>query len=381
MCFIPSGYLNPLLSQSLNLQSQQTIELIGDIDCEYGSPDCNPCAYNLLDQIENLSSESNSYRFPNGALDIQMNFFNHPQSIARIPGVRDDNWIIISRNHPGDERKAGVVGIEFSENNEDPRNAWSGSMKNLYSTGDNKHPGGSQLIGHNFAVAHEAVIGGMEAPTWISFYDVSDPEQIGEINRFCFNGADADGTSYFMTKKGQAMCVGLNRLESGHYLMFALESRRRMPTDVGWFFLSSSTDISTTDWQFIQSWSQEDLLPGKNDFRTYENINIITDCSSGHLYMLGFYGKGRSNTIDVFRIINDPNGKIKLEKVLEKKIKTSRNGASFRAGAAVHVTPENELVLYTIQKSGNRNWVTIEEFNQKPSLTSQSQLKILVSPE
>jgi hypothetical protein len=165
-----------------------------------------------------------------------------------------------------------------------------------------------------------------------------------------------------MTDKGQADCVGITQLENEHYLMFALESRRRRSIDVGWFFISTSKDLETTNWKYHQFWSQDLLLPNEKDLRTYENIELVTECETGEIYLLGFFGNGRSNAIDVFVLEKGLNDKITLRKIFERKIRTQAGGATFRAGASIHITPDHNIMLYSVAKSPKNNWLSIEEF-------------------
>jgi hypothetical protein len=376
--------INPLEDNGPGLNEPDLLR--GYTHSEYGNSDNNPCVNNLLSQLESLSTdndESSVYKFNSSDLGLTMNIFKHPQGIARIPGIENENWMLITKNHLTNENEAGVISILFDDINSNG-DAWQnqpksgpGKMEQFYTTNDNKHPGGCQLIGHQLAVAHETATDDTADPTWISFYDVSNPEHISESNRFCFNGIDAVGNPYFLTNKGQAICVGLTKLENGKYLMLALESRRRLPSDVGWFFISTTDNLKNTDWEFIQFWHQDDLLPAKNEFRTYENINLVTDCADGNIYMLGFYGKGKSNAIDVFHITTNIDNTITLEKVFEKKVKTRSGGASFRAGASIHITPDNKLVLYCVEKADSGKWLTIEEFTQK-KIESEIQSSLII---
>ncbi len=346
----------------------------GAVNCDYGSIDCNPCVGDLINKIGSIDTQEGSssvHRFKGEGLGISMNLFKHPQGIARLAGIGDENWLVMPRNHASDPSKAGVVSVLFESILSDGSSwieaplerATTGKMSHFYSTEDNKHPGGCQIIGHTLAVAHEAVQDTLLSPTWISFYDVSDPIHIREVNRFNFRGMDSYGTPFFMSDNGQAMCVGLTRLADGRYLMLALESRRRLSSDIGWFFVSTGKDLSTTSWQFLQMWHQDMLLPGKHAFRTYENINLVTDCRNGQIYMLGFFGNGKNNAIDVFKIGHLDQGLIYLEKVFEKEVKTRTGGASFRAGGSLHVTPEGRPVIYAVEKVDRGKWLTIEEFD------------------
>lgn len=364
------------LPEDLGPGMDPTMDLIGETDCPYGNSVCNPCVDGLFNQLESINTAKNSsvvHRFRNGDLGFQMNVFKHPQGIARLSGVGNENWMLITRNHFSKEEKAGVMSIEFASV-ESAGGAWSsgddggndggndGRIKSFFTTSDNKHPGGCQVIGHHLVVAHEGAHDSIAEPSWISFYDVSDPSRVSEVNRFVFDGLDALGIPYLMSDKGQAMCVGVTQLYNGHYLMLALESRRRLPMDIGWFFMSTGTDLQSTGWEYIQLWHQNDLLPDSDAFRTYENINLVTDCDDGKMYMLGFYGKGRKNFIDVFSLATTEGDKIVLEKVLEKPVSTRSGGASFRAGGSIHVTPDNHLVIYAVEKSDRGKWLTIEEF-------------------
>ena len=360
---------------SLSLEAQTSFRktgsfdfvLKGDTTCSYQNVECTPCITNLSKQLEDLSPTTEVYRFPSQKDGLKLNLFGHPQGIARIPNCQSENWFVIPKNHPRSESEAGVLSIRFptDKSHAGIPSQFTGELGDIvhfYSTEDNIHPGGCQIVGQYLAVAHEGTSNDLDYPGWISLYDVSDPEGIEECNRLIFNGEDVNGNRYAMTANGQADCVGISKLENGHYLMFALESRRRSSVDVGWFFISTSTDIKTTEWEYLQFWTQEDLIPSKKELRTYENIALVTECTTGNICLLGYYGNGRSNGIDVFGLELNSEGVITIEKLFDKKIKTRAKGATFRAGASIYVNSDREIVLYSIEKTPSDNMLLIEEF-------------------
>ncbi len=349
--------------------------LSGDTTCPYGSASCLPCVADVLAQINDLKTEeddSGEFNFRNKANGINFSLLKHAQGIARIPGCGSENVFVITRHHTTRTAGNGIISIVFPEvqsggdgfmgSGIDKSN--SGEIVQLFSTNDNRHPGGCQIIGQTLLVTHESGVRDMKDKSWISFYDVSNPADMRETSRLYMDGTDILGQTYPLTPAGQADAVGIAKLEDGRYLLLAMESRRRMKNDVAWFFVSTTNDLNNTEWEFRQFWQQTELIPGRKDWRVYENINLVTNCSDGQIYLLGFHGVGRNNYLDVFSLNLDLKDRIIVKRVLIKAIRTRLGGASFRAGGTVHVTPANDLVLYGIEKAELGFWMMIEEFTR-----------------
>ncbi|MEM8909451.1 MAG: hypothetical protein AAGD05_16510, partial [Bacteroidota bacterium] len=235
-------------------------------------------------------------------------------------------------------------------------------MQGLYSTEDNEHPGGCQMIGQTLVVAHENGASHLPAKSWIAFYDAAQPEAIQEVNRMYMDGIDARGRRFPLIAKGQATCVAISRLANQHYLLFALDGRRSLKRKKAWFFLSTTTELATTEWVFHQLWQQQEALPNEAVWREYESMAMLTDCEKGQLFLCCFTGQGTRNAIDVFELRLNERGYFHLIKVMEKEVRTRSGGASFRAGASFHVDPNHQLILYAVEKDETGQWMMVEEF-------------------
>ncbi|MEM9824534.1 MAG: hypothetical protein AAF985_25835 [Bacteroidota bacterium] len=339
--------------------------------CDYLKGVCNPCASGVLQQIAQLATkqgESYTHPFVNKELGIGFSPFKHTQGIGRIPGLDNENWLLIPRHHHRKVAEAGIISVEYPSI-ESQGKAWrqnsQGHMRHFYSTHDNHHPGGCQMIGQTLVVAHENGQKDLPAQSWISFYDAKNPKAIKEVNRLYLDGTDAAGQSFPIIAKGQATCVAISRLPNQHYLLFALDSRESLKKKKGWFFLSTSTDLQQTDWVYRQFWQQQETLPHEDSWQTYHNIGLIEDCQDGQLYLCAYAGKGTKNVIDVFQLLFQESGTIALKKVMEKKVFTRSKGASFRAGSTLHISPDHELILYAVEKDEKGRWMMVEEFVKK----------------
>lgn len=362
--------------RGIGFNDLETIE--GNIECPYGSPDCAPCIYDVLGQLSNLSTNENDsapFNFKNRDLNINFSLRKHAQGVARIPGNGSESWMAITRHHGSKKTQNGVVLVHYpnipssgsSLQLTEKKGSNAGSIVKFLSTDDNKHPGGCQIIGNTLLVAHEAGDEDLPAQTWISFYDVSDPITSYESRRFYFDGTDDLGNSYPLTDRGQANNIGMVQLKDGRYLMLAMESRRRLKYDVALFFISSNDQLKNTKWEYRQVWHQLDLVSNPMDWRVYENINLVTDCTDGQIYLLGFHGNGQNNAIDIYNLFLDSNQLIRFKKVMEKEVITRNGGATFRAGASVHITPDNQPVIYGVEKSERGDWMMVEEFAEQIS--------------
>lgn len=219
-------------------------------------------------------------------------------------------------------------------------------------------------MGDTLAVAHYSPTVDAPARGWISFYDVSGADSIREVNRLYLSGKDDYNNTYPLGKFKGPTSVGVTQLANGWQLLLAFEARHVLKYNTGWLFVNRTGSLANAKWEFVKFWHELDAqLPGAMPI--YENINLMNDCATGEIFLLGFYGKRWRNQLDAYRLDINNTGDIQFVKIFSKHINTKGTGASFRAGGSVFVTANGEIKVYAVEKNSHKPWMTIAAFSAK----------------
>lgn len=319
------------------------------------------CASDFLNQLHQLpTGEKQSQQLKFNQPPTRFTLRRHAQGIARLPG--QPSRFAITRHSAGNKKEAGVFLIEFPSSVDAPDHDDQGIVTQFFSSGDNRHPGGCQLIGNTLAVAHYGADAALPGKGWISFYDIS-ANSIKEVNRFYLNGKDGQGNVYPTGKTFGPTSVAVTQLANGWYLLFAFEARHKLKYNVSWFFVSRNEKLADAQWEFMQYWHEYDLNTSQS-MPIYENVNLIGDCTTGAIYLLGFKGKRQQNFIDVYEVAIDEKGIVSLSKKMRKTVTTSKRGATFRAGGSVFISTHGAIAIYAVEKNSKGRNLVIEEFSK-----------------
>jgi hypothetical protein len=318
------------------------------------------CANDFLYKLSQLPTHSTSRQLRFDQPSKRFTLRRHAQGIARLPA--EPARFAITRHSAANEEEAGVLLIEFPAPGDVRYNRDRGAVTQFFSTADNKHPGGCQLIDNTLAVAHYGANTAMPGKGWISFYDIG-ANSIKEVNRFYLNGIDDRGGVYPIGKTFGPTSVAITQLANGWYLMFAFEARHKIKYNAGWFFVSKNKGLADAQWEFMQYWHETDLH-ATEAMPIYENVNLLSDCTTGTLYLLGFKGKRHQNLIDVYELTSDGEGRMSLIKKMQKRVTTSKRGASFRAGGSIFISSHGDIIIYAVEKNSNNESLVIEEFSE-----------------
>jgi hypothetical protein len=178
------------------------------------------------------------------------------------------------------------------------------------------------------------------------------------------------------------------QLEDGRYLLATTQSKQPIS-----FYISDEpfTLYKNPPWvnfSHVDRWHEPELRHRwvKFDYYNldgYQNINLITECGSGDLYLVATGNRPNSDTLctsdipfleewkgryclpegderaDLYRVYSEGNN-FKLDKVDENVFYTNRG--NFDAGVGVYADPLHRLYLYTTQHGHSGSKVWFDEF-------------------
>jgi hypothetical protein len=331
----------------------------------------------------------------------------HSQGIVRLPFYEWDSllrgqFFAASFSHPGgtgphydshlgiaqlgyrggNEGKAVGSNRMFNANYTGPRSDWDvtpnpgdtfipvgGSPQFKIDEYEN-HPGGMSALGWHVIVALQkwtyagqwfSATTPPDSNPLVKIYDLWDPSwptlrssfltHIGPVT------SDGRGTD--------AMAAGITKLADGRFLMAVTKAS---PTNQVEFYVSTGTSLDAPD-----LFGAPNRLPDAV-WATggWQNINFITDCDSGNIYMLGFKGAdGGVDAVEMYRIDlfgsgTYPNATFTVNTTFmdTKHLYCSDNygqdQCDLKAAAGSYVDPKGHVVLYGTGYSndgGATSWV------------------------
>jgi hypothetical protein len=358
---------------------------LGDTACAYGSADCNRCVEDVEGTFAELgdrrvggavergpSAKVRYYanagrRLPPDAVRLHDldDFRHHVEGFARIPGVGPENWFIatlITQDQPSGFLLAqmrdvpGRGGERLVAPGEDPETYFPirprpallterhlpapyRGFQRFHRILETQHTGGIQVIGHTVFIPYEAP--GLDR---VGIYDLGDPADAKRI------GTVTLGTTSGGHRVSSANMVAVARMASGYYALLVNRSNSGI-TDV---YVSGSTRITTsTTWNRVDSRVFRDLDTNWSTSKnTYQNMNFVTDCRSGQLYLVGLMQDDHFgspwNAHNIVHLYRAPavDGRLTLEHVATQVFGRAGNTCEMRGGASVHVTPSGEMIVY-----------------------------------
>jgi hypothetical protein len=341
--------------------------------CAYGTYGCNACIPDVPARFESASgSHEMRHHFyfdpgelaENGPTPDAYSIDDHIQSVARIPGLGDENWVALSRS----ARDAGdgafyLTSFGHISSNGD---AWKWAAQRTtshptaksyayYRVAGVNHAGGMQALGPMLYVAVDCDAGN-NCLGGVDVYDVRSPNQVVLLDQFRMDGSQGELLRSDGALSSRAAAVGAVKLESGQTLMFV---RGREPENNGWFFRSVESTIETgTHWELIGAWRSSDL-PSDTPWYPWENVNLVTDCNDRAIYAVAMGTlENKSFLYRVVPAVGTEAG-LNFQFVGSRGLNTSGPLTSTRFGAGVHVTPNGNLVSYVTDRQPE---LEIEEF-------------------
>lgn len=331
-----------------------------DTQLEYGRRDASPALDDVEQAIRNINGRE-SYAF-HVRPEVPVRLRAHIQGIVRIPCVGNSNWFVMSKHHHERAQDAGLLFVEWpkvkSQGGAFAQSAGSGGpgvgkLRHFWGRGRSEHPGGLQLCGQILVVAQDP----LRAAPFISFVDVANPRKPVFIGHLTLDGAHGEGKPKGVT------CAALTRLADQHYLLFVYRYSSSRPDGYrGWFFRSREPFLNqNTGWTLQHQFGAQNNQAHAAWSHACDNMTLLNQ-ADGALYLVAVRGQFTDNHLDVYRLEGDTP---QLTFCFRQPVRTRPFGATFRAGASLHITPDRQLVIYASEKAGGgriRN-LMVEEFS------------------
>jgi hypothetical protein len=352
-------------------------QMVGLASASFGAADHNRCVVNVPGAFQALPYSPSGYiryksqggnRLPpfNARLATFGSWDSHIQGFARLSGVGDNRWGVVTRSSKGSIGGAGLFLVHLGDVDGldgsrwvNPGGGFTGEPPSLrgtqlyYPMPGTDHPGGLQTVGHMAVVAAEAPAG---QPSFVEIYDFSSPGVTNAlVQRLTLNGGLGEPVAPARALSGAAMA----RLDDGRYLMFVLgkDSDRN-----GWFYVSDRDRIEpATSWQFLDYVSHADgSIVGY--FDEYQNVSLFTECGSRDVYLVATNNASFSGPLnsgqdyaDLFRVTAS-GSTVTLTLVGARNFHEGSGGyCTFRAAASVHVDDDGGLIMYCHTHHSNTN--------------------------
>ena len=391
-------------------------------DCPWGSPDCNRCVANVEDSFNNIRDHGEILGFQMGGHPPPdwgplSKYHKHWQGVQRLsvaPNAEDagkymvitrDDIIVDGTGYSGFQivymgsRSGG--GDRYRSNRLQPqwpyaRTTPPGSdvvIKTQLIDDEHEHPGGIQVLGQFL------IVGVGEE---VHLYDLGNPSEPIHL------GPEEEGTvdgigPIFTRPEKSGSSTSLAKLQNGRYLLVISSSDAR-PLD---FYISDEPNallgdaakIKFSNFDRVTSSEIEEIF-GDKAGGGYQNINLVTECGSGQLYLLGTHNNGgcignicqpwKEDWADLYKVQEIAN-EITLERIIYQNAKGEDipgrhfyctagfdpdNGlCNFDAAAGLYVDPDGQMILYATEhdNQGPDESVDFMEFRQVPRSAADPQ--------
>lgn len=376
---------------ALNIPDSRLEPLKGDTSCKWGEKSCNPCVRNVsaeLDRLQNNYKSAGRIRFDGYAYPtsgymlhrISSGAYEHVQSIGRIAGLGNNEYMVFTHSTAsGQSGKNGALAVVrmgarqntggdpfYSMPNGDGSNQNTSNRTVARTYTGNNHPGGLSVLGHYVYVAQWCQPHGNHG--WcdessktvhgfgFSVYDIRKVNLNSRINSnppiHC-SYHHAYGESWIGSSSTASVAAA--KLSNGKYLVALGKSGGR---EYG--FYTADSPIGPFKFRNASSigyWG--------------ENATIVTECTTGDLYMFQIEGYGERDNVDkvhLYKLVLK-NGNITFQYVKSRtfhcrgsKVDGASDWCHFDAGAGIYVTPKGKLVLYATdwQQSSHGNIRLVE---------------------
>jgi hypothetical protein len=329
-------------------------------DCPAGALECERALVDPVGQLRRLPRVGAPLSFRAGAM-ASVDRRNHFQSVQRIPGRGPARFVVTRSTADPDDADVGLfqpgLGVLAAFD-----------LGTAYT-----HAGGGQRMGAVFAVPLERGAGGSSV-VLIDLADAGAPRLLASVPHVGPAGQPID----------QAGTAGLAALADGRYLLVV---GRRHANQLD-FYLSSSADLATTSWSYLDHWFEGELATAIGDraFGDYQNLALVP-AADGSLYLLGSHRhRGGIDWLDLHRLSVQADSRDGLDvlvtKVARKHLRCSVAGAEhcdLDAGAGAYVGGDGRLRVYGVTRAardrrarGSRAQIGMMEFVSAaaPSLAS-----------
>ena len=302
----------------------QTPPIAAFSPCAWGSADCNACVADPVWSVQRLRSHGDAMGFHmNGTPDVDL--LHHWQGVQRLMAA-GGRYVAISRSLEDESTDVSFVVVEMASR--DTRRAAisvkparpivahrldgstacaTGSCARCRTRRDSCTPAACSRLVTCLAVPFEKGPGSK-----VVFYDLTDPEHPVRLAN------EVDHTPL----SDEAGTATLAKLANGHFLLVI----GRSDADVLDFYVSTGTDLRTTDYTWFDTWHEDELTGDDSKFGNYQNLSFVAGCG-GTLFMVGTHrssvaGFG-NDFIDLFTVTNGLGDDVAIHKVAKKQLTCS----------------------------------------------------------
>jgi hypothetical protein len=272
---------------------------------------------------------------------------NHFQGVQRLAGDGPMRFVVTRSTAEPGETDFGLVEITGGSDGAragfgfaaEPRR----QLSRAFETGTAwTHAGGGQIMGRIFAVPLERGAAGSA----VQLYDLSAPGQPRLRALVPHRGPVGE-------ELDQAGTASLAALADGSFLLI-IGRRHANRLD---FYRSTTTDIATTGWRYLDEWAESELESAIGDraFGDYQNLALLPG-ADGALYLLGSHRHGAGpDWLDLHRVTLTVGrrgaARIVVTKVARRTLRCSIGGrerCDLDAGAGAYVGTDGRLRLYAV---------------------------------
>ncbi len=338
-----------------------------DTSCAWGSNGaCNLCVPNVPGQFAALRDHGEPLGFKHDGLELNVAYpsSNHIEGIQRLP-IGQGRTVVIAKR---DDRADGQIGlvVTMATRNGSGVRFRSNRLSTSIAQPEDTPPSGSDRVSATLPPRdHYRHAGGMQAAGNVVAIPMEEGPGNGRIALYDFNIANT--TLPFAFVEGTTPAAGTASLAkltpSQWVLLLGHGDAKKLEV-----FKSSSGDLRAPGnvWTRTEIWEDWKV----NVWDSYQNLNFVTDCNDGQLYLIGTglgvrWGAIGSDYAHLYRAFAD--GPLRLEHVAAKQFYCSNDGSrqcNFDAGSGVFVGADRKLVIYATEHAddGPSGSVRLVEF-------------------
>jgi len=335
--------------------------------------DSNPCVKNVLAEFRKIRTHGDKLGFHHsqtpGAYETSS---SHYQGIQRL---RNGKFLAVSgsTSHTGE-----VLLVEMGSRSGTTRLRSNRLTSNTPPSPDRvlnpvisvskkyTHAGGIQVLGDYLVVGVEK-----NGKSEVAFYNIRDPRNPRFLHKIIrtqpLGGFKDDPT---------AGAVGLTKRKDGRFLLLVA----RWNSNVLDFYLSQTTDLSSTTFSHIDSWKENELKGMDREFADYQSINFVQQCD-GQLFLVGTHRHFKVKTTKSFGKDWADLFKFELARTGQSGITTyhtaitkianlhlyCQDTCNLQKGGGVYVSSKGEIFIYGVEQNRHNNLVRFNEFRPVPT--------------
>ena len=324
-------------------------ELLGDTTCERGMPDCNVCAADVAAQLDESLGESRDFRKKPWDFDWRQSYPPYdltPDAVYDARFAKQFGYHVqgfVRTNNPeyrfavshSDDQYGSIAFVRQHDDGDK-------KLSFIHETGS-KHPSGLFTLGK--------YVGAVDGPNNLRLFDTSRLDERHAIEYSMPEvGAESSGL-----RKGNGG-VSMAKLSEDRYLVVVgVEPGSQNVTH----FFEVEGDIENPDeTRFLGAWAYDQPSSWKGNYAGAENMSLITECGTGHLYLLHTNGDSRLRGDGYWRlsrVLQTPSGPA-LDVLKVYHMSQNAEDCYLRGAATAYVRGRNDIDLFCHGRAKNPRW-------------------------